>query len=739
MSTKASSTRLAETKGKTASVDQETHDDLGYNTDSELAESDQAKQQPPPRKRQRATTSSTKGVVRKKHVRGKLGGLAGLVNMPIDIFTEIASHLLPGDIVSLARSNKFFRNLLMHRSAMHIWHGAMRNVPGLPACPPGMSEPHYLSLLFSKTCSMCGGVARGRMDPVLLVRLCGPCRNANLVSLDDLPVALMSLISRSATSAPATKRRSAGLFVLREEFTRVLAEYEEKKQSTSTLDAWNKERKEIVEKRRKQAQELTSFLLACELDRETELENAKTARLSEIKRRLTKKGWSEKEMEFGWWSSKQRDWNALVFQPKPLTDRIWANIQPKLISFLETNREERLRVERDARKTSRWARLSELLMGIKTQNASKLRFEVQRQAPSSSGPKTTTTVILQAPFPDFTCTLEWPVVKNLYETDSTAMEMKVKFEEHQEEIEALITEWQNKIQSHFANLVRDGSEVQGAILQPTTIVCANDSDPFADMSDDLKLLLRADTLFYKPSLPLSLKRPLTYDTVIRTEGLMGRYNALSTGITTASTTPKLDHMRFYTEAQEIARSLLADMGKPGASYVEMKGVGTDFTCGRCHVAEPKTWEELVQHYIEQKQLFDNIQQRASSSSHVGITYNNVHDPELYTDRPMVKYYSTTVSQEGGLGTGSRQVCQLCEKLPGANKVIGSKPDILAHLRDVHGVAEPKVDEHYAAQKLFNPGFWIGDYDSDDSYYGCDCGNHGRFGSLDSYDEEEDWW
>ncbi|CAE6454578.1 unnamed protein product [Rhizoctonia solani] len=739
MSTKASSTRLAETKGKRASTDQdEAHDDLAYNTNSELVESDQAEKQPPPQKRQRATKSSTKDVVRKKHVRGKLGGLAGLVNMPMDIFTEISSHLLPGDIVSLARSNKFFRNLLMHRSAMHIWHGAMKNVQGLPACPPGMSEPHYLSLLFSKTCSMCGGVARGRMDPVLLVRLCGPCRNSNLVSLDNVPAALMSLVPSSATSAPATKRRSAGLFVLREEFTRALAEYEEKKQSNSTLDAWNKERREIVEKRRKQAQELTSFLLACELDREQELENAKAARLSEIKRRLTEKGWTEKEMEFSWWSSTQREWNALVLQPKPLTDRIWANIQPKLTSFLQTNREERLRLERDARKTSRWTRLSQLLMGIKTQNSSKLRFDFQRQVSSSPGPKTTTTVFLQAPFPDFTYTLEWPVVKNLYETDSSATEMQTKFEEHQEEIESLITEWQNKIQTHFADLVRDGPEVQGDILQPTTIVWANDSDPFAGMSDDLKLLLRADTLFYKTTMPLILKRPLAYDTIIRTEGLMGRYNSLSTGLTSTSTTPKLDHIRLYTEAQEMARSLLADMGKPGASYVEMKGVGTDFTCGRCHVAEPKTWEELVQHYIQQKQLFGNIQQHASSSSQVGITYNNIHDPALYTDRPMVKYYSTTVLEDAGSGTGSRQVCQLCEKIPDVNKMVGSKSEILGHLRDVHGVAEPKVDEHYAAQKLFNPGFWLDGYDSDDSHYGCDCGNHG-FGSLDSYDEEEDWW
>lgn len=54
----------------------------------------------------------------------------------------------------LARSNKFFWNLLMHRSAIHIWHGVMRNVPDLPPCPPDMSEPQYLALIYSRNCSV---------------------------------------------------------------------------------------------------------------------------------------------------------------------------------------------------------------------------------------------------------------------------------------------------------------------------------------------------------------------------------------------------------------------------------------------------------------------------------------------------------------------------------------------------------------------------------------------------------
>ncbi|KDN43024.1 hypothetical protein RSAG8_06347, partial [Rhizoctonia solani AG-8 WAC10335] len=58
------------------------------------------------------------------------GNLEKFIHIPMDIFTEIASHLFPIDIISLSHSSKFFRNLLMRRSSRHIWVGAMRNVQG---------------------------------------------------------------------------------------------------------------------------------------------------------------------------------------------------------------------------------------------------------------------------------------------------------------------------------------------------------------------------------------------------------------------------------------------------------------------------------------------------------------------------------------------------------------------------------------------------------------------------------
>ncbi|CAE6397280.1 unnamed protein product [Rhizoctonia solani] len=742
------SARLAKAKAKKVKLDKEDiYDDLEHDANFELTESEQEEEQPPPRKRQRTATKSPKRTPRKKQVRGKQGLLADLVNMPIDIFTEIASHLLPGDIINLARSNKFFRNLLMHRSAMHIWHGAMKNVKRLPACPEGMSEPYYLSLLFSKTCSMCGGAVRGEMDPMLLVRLCGPCRNANLTPLYP-PSEFMNLLPYSHSIAP-TKRRLASAYVLRADFQTLMDEWKERKLSVnkSALDAWIEEREEMVDKRREQAGVLAEFLGYREFERKVELVDIKAARRSEIKRRLTELGWTNEDMDISWGSVNRCIWDDLISQPKPLTDRSWTNILPKLTSILGANREGRLNAERDARQRARRARLLELVLGIKSKHYPALGFKVLYPVPSASLP--TVNVSHQPPFPDLDSTLEWSIVKRLHETDATMPEMEANFEEHREEIEALIADWATRAQEHFVKLLGGGPEVQGDILRPTTIVCDDGSDPFFNFSDDLKRLLRADSLFYKTTTPSSIRQPLTYSAVFSDEGFAGsRMHPL---LWTKSFRPSLDLDKFclYREAQDVARALLADMAKPDASYLEMKGVGPNFVCGRCHVTDYLTWEQLIQHYLQQNQLCDAIQKTLSSLSDPGIIYNNVHDLVLDTDQPMVKYFSLGDSDDDTNDWSSRpQVCKLCEKLPGMREVSAFKPTMLRHLRDVHEITTPKVDKHYATKKMTRSDlFDMIHFDSDDSgnsdlsHWGCGCEYDTMFddGELEygHYDDDVD--
>lgn len=65
---------------------------------------------------------------------------------------QIFSHLLPIDLLNLARTSKSFRTLLMSRSSRTLWRVSRQLVDGLPECPEHLSEPAYANLVFSNHC-----------------------------------------------------------------------------------------------------------------------------------------------------------------------------------------------------------------------------------------------------------------------------------------------------------------------------------------------------------------------------------------------------------------------------------------------------------------------------------------------------------------------------------------------------------------------------------------------------------
>ncbi|KDN35483.1 hypothetical protein RSAG8_11566, partial [Rhizoctonia solani AG-8 WAC10335] len=209
-----------------------------------------------------------------------------------------------------------------------------------------------------------------------------------------------------------------------------------------------------------------------------------------------------------------------------------------------------------------------------------------------------------------------------------------------------------------------------------------------------------------------------------------------------------DDIHWYPKAHEAAWQILADMGRPDASYLEMRTVGAVFACGRCHEAQHQSWGGMIQHYIKQKQLHAKIQEDKAHLSDAGIMYNNIHSPMMLPNQLMVTDYTTKTLEDGSETGGQLQVCKLCEKIPATGGVLALEPVILKHLLNMHGITEPKVDEHYAP-KPFNTGlFGMDSYDSDDShsdyYFGCDCPFHQVFGDdgHDEYgygDEDKDDW
>ena len=66
--------------------------------------------------------------------------------------SQILEELEPRDLLSLARTSKDLRTMLMTKSNELFWKKARANVSGLPECPTFLSEPAYASIVFSTYC-----------------------------------------------------------------------------------------------------------------------------------------------------------------------------------------------------------------------------------------------------------------------------------------------------------------------------------------------------------------------------------------------------------------------------------------------------------------------------------------------------------------------------------------------------------------------------------------------------------
>ncbi|OBZ76962.1 hypothetical protein A0H81_03070 [Grifola frondosa] len=75
-------------------------------------------------------------------------------------------------------------NLLGTTSAKY-WTAARQNVPGLPDCPPDMSEIRYAFLVFGKYCESCGCPSE-EANHSLRIRLCSVCSGKRVLPANTL-------------------------------------------------------------------------------------------------------------------------------------------------------------------------------------------------------------------------------------------------------------------------------------------------------------------------------------------------------------------------------------------------------------------------------------------------------------------------------------------------------------------------------------------------------------------------
>ncbi|CAA7263614.1 unnamed protein product [Cyclocybe aegerita] len=78
--------------------------------------------------------------------------LEEVLDLPLDVVFEIASHLTPVDLLNLARTSLRFRATFMSKTALGVWKRVLERIPDLPECPRDLTHPQYASLIFEKFC-----------------------------------------------------------------------------------------------------------------------------------------------------------------------------------------------------------------------------------------------------------------------------------------------------------------------------------------------------------------------------------------------------------------------------------------------------------------------------------------------------------------------------------------------------------------------------------------------------------
>ncbi|KAG8772083.1 hypothetical protein FRC12_003252 [Ceratobasidium sp. 428] len=537
-----------------------------------------------------------------KRARGKQGGLQGLMNMPIEVFTEISKYLYPLDLILLSRANKFFRRLLMSRSAIQTWRYALSNVPGLPPCPMELCEPQYAALVFSKNCSMCGKQALRPMDPVLQVRLCVSCRDQEV----QCPVnSVYGLVPTSTTLVPQ-KGGHINLCCLRKDLDAYHSEYDAVKQANGHDAAlrWAQKRRQEIIARLENAAPLIQFVEMMEEEQSNDLTIRKLGRQVEIESRLLKLGWENGDFIMRE-KAGEKKWKSLACIAKPLTERDWEKILPQLTVILEHTRKLRLEHETSARKYTRKYTVLEWLSKTfremepyarvldddRRENINQaqedlylaLRYTEANQEMKHASKQ------LKAPYPGPDQVTAWDPFKLLVDTDVPMEDFELHLARIRPTLDTLLLEWRLNLERDLAKLLPANMDSIAGSPESATSTLGTNITATARPIPDFTILVGGEPA---GNLPSDTQKLLRADAIFHRANNTAYYYHYPEDF--AYLRPTLSNTwHFNVEASKVAKALLINLGNPNATYLQLKAAGPAFSCGRCVSRNCTTWREMV--------------------------------------------------------------------------------------------------------------------------------------------------
>ncbi|KAG8729965.1 hypothetical protein FRC12_020590 [Ceratobasidium sp. 428] len=142
---------------------------------------------------------------------------------------------------------------------------------------------------------------------------------------------------------------------------------------------------------------------------------------------------------------------------------------------------------------------------------------------------------------------------------------------------------------------------------------------------------------------------------------------------------------------------------PDAAYVHLRAKKAHFVCHRCHSEELLTWEEIIEHYREMNEKWENeTRRRPKQMTKHKIIFTNAHELQPHAGLEKERYMRIDTYLSYGYRGHHKVECKLC--LVGwPSTTYDHMLAITKHLRNVHGVTgEPLENLHYGERtELFD--------------------------------------
>jgi hypothetical protein len=194
----------------------------------------------------------------------------------------------------------------------------------------------------------------------------------------------------------------------------------------------------------------------------------------------------------------------------------------------------------------------------------------------------------------------WPAIRALVETDMPTESFDQKLEEARPILDEALSEWRNNLEQTLVKMlpVEYASGDHEGLIPNVDEVMAR---PVSSIPEYTLVTGTGLDLQLITSLPPDMQRLLRADSVFMHFGAAHFYPGDFCNRRISS-----DHLTCQAQPVKIVKALLALLGSPNATYLQMKAAGPVFTCGRCNNGKCMSWKEMVRPSHAQHRVSLNV-------------------------------------------------------------------------------------------------------------------------------------